>query len=258
MPNRLLQLLLRKNGYLMLLAIGIMLLDQSGVLLPAQSRVQNMVQPLKSIAMIVVQRIQIPVSSVFSTFDKTERIKELEEKYARAMVTIAEMEGYQRENEQLRTLVDQAGGFDQSFIVTRPILSLAYPALQGGSAEGINAGAVVTIHKVMVGVVSQVFDHQAKIALLEQPTTQPVLVQINNSIQAVTQGDGKRLLVVHIPKDAILKEGDSVTTLGQQGIPAQLLIGTIAYIQNDPQSPTQTAVIERPVSFYDSLVVEVR
>lgn len=241
---------------LLCLLLGCIALDQSRGAAVLQPFVTQAVLPLRLASMRAVQWFQTPLEAVLTSVDKAQRIKDLQERYAHALVTITELEAVREENAQLRELLNQQTDQSRQQFLARPILSLSYPAVEGGTQDGLITGAVVTRAGVLVGRVSDVHERQSRVTLLSQKESTPLLAS-SGTVQGIVRGDGRRVLLTEIPKDVILTVGDRVSTVGQENVPAKLFIGTINSIENRVEAPTQTAVIEQPVSFFDAAIVEV-
>lgn len=248
---------LRTRLYALTLMVALVLFEQVGLYARVAPALQRAFTPLRSTNVRLVQMIQLPLSAIFTAVDKAERIKDLEERYARAQVEIASLEMIREENNELRALLDQPTVTAEDQFVTRPILSLSYPAIEGGALDGVSEGSLITRQGILLGTVHEVREHQARVHLLGSVDTDPIVAQTQTGAQGILAGDGHRLVVREVLKNAQVAPGDRVTTVGQEGIPGQLFVGTVAVVEDRPEAATKTLIVEQPLSFYDARVVEV-
>ena len=82
-------------------------------------------------------------------------------------------------------------------------------------------------------------------------------MRTESGVEGVIFGDGKNVVMHHIPREIQVTEGERVFTIGQQGIQKNMFVGKIGRITADPSAPTKEAVIDQYVSFFDSVLVEV-
>jgi len=186
-------------------------------------------------------------------------LKQLEGNYAESLSKLNELDALKAENEELRNILGTTSRkLEQKTIVGAPIVSLAYPAVGVGSVDGVREKDMVLINDVLVGTIDQVTEYQSRVSLLSSKRKNRILVRTESGVEGVIDGDGRNVLLTHIPQSIEVKEGERVMTVGQEGIEKNVLIGTIKKIDNDPSQATQTFVVSQLVSFYNAVLVEVK
>jgi rod shape-determining protein MreC len=206
----------------------------------------------------LVKKIKEPYDFVLFSFNRFKYVDQLEKKYVQALSEISELDKFRDENEELRKLIENRDLKLEKTIISTPVVSLAYPAVGVGSEDGVEEDDMVLIEGMLVGTIDEVSSHQSKVSLLSRKRKNKVLVKTESGVEGVINGDGKNILLTQIPKDLVLINGERVVTIGQKGIEKNILVGTLRLIENNPSSPTQTAVINQSITFYDALLVEVR
>ncbi len=190
------------------------------------------------------------------------RVRDLEIKLAQTSAQLGELQQLRQENQQLRELLQTVGPASSEVLITRPILSIAQPAVGlPAAAEDelkVQPGLAVLVEETLVGVVSRVQNNVAYVGLLWQKDSPFVLAQTETGVNGLLAGDGRRVLLTEIPVDEQVVVGDRVTTTGQEGIAQGLFVGEVRSIQSGDTSAVKTAVIEQYVSFYESGLVEIK
>lgn len=213
--------------------------------------------PVRNIATSVVSVATLPFKVFFSGVEKQERLLQLSNQVSQMEARIAALEYVEQENKALRELLENSDRtLDQTYITT-PIVSLSYPAIAAGSADGMTVGRAVVLSGTVVGMISDVSMHQSQVTLLSSTHLKPLLVRTESGVEAIIQGDGRSVLMRHIPREVTLVEGERVFTKGQEGIRKNMFVGRVGRVSADPSAPTQEATIEQYVSFFDATLVEV-
>ena len=187
----------------------------------------------------------------------TGHLQNLELQFARASAELTELSALRQENEQLRTLVGQIDRAKKPMILAAPLFSLSTPAIAAGSNEGIKPGQLLFISQTLIGRVLTVTEHESTISLFWQKSSVPIVVQTESGVEGLLVGDGKNVLLTHVSPDAVLQIQDRLETVGQPGIPPHKYVGRIREIRATTSHPTQTAVIEQLVSFFEAKFIEV-
>lgn len=207
----------------------------------------------------LIALIAKPYDYLLFSFSKSKYMKELEVKYAQALSKLNELDALRAENTELKQLL---GANDRTIgkktILGAPIVSLALPAIGVGSADGVQEKDMVLISGVLVGTVEEVTEYQSKISLLTSRRKNRILVRTESGVEGVIDGDGRNVLLTHIPRSVTVSEGERVVTVGQEGIERNMLIGTIQRSETNPSDATQTFVVSQIVSFYTAVLVEVQ
>lgn len=236
---------------------GLWLLEFIGVAGMVRGAAELVVNPLLEATASVVRNVELPYQMARNSFRATKRIQDLELRYSQALAELGELQALQTENQALRSLLENSDRTLADTIVTRPIVSFAHPTVGVGQADGINEGALILVGKTVVGTISEISDHTAKVNLLFQQHNSPIVAKTEAGVEGVVVGDGKRLLLTEVPRDAEVIVGQRVVTVGQPGIPADLFLGQVVSIETDPADPVKQVAIEQLVDFYQAPVVEV-
>jgi len=201
--------------------------------------------------------LQEPLVFFRSKIELQTTIRDLQQKYAQALVELAQLESLKKENKQLKELVTVIDDSKQVRITT-PLVSYAQPSIVGGIQEGIKQGSVVVWSGQLFGVVTEVGHGISRVSLLQDTSSPRVLVKTETGVQGILHGTGKVIELTHVPVTEQLKVEQRVLTIGQEGIPAGLLVGIISQVKIDPADPIQSALISQPMSFFEQDVVEIR
>jgi len=137
------------------------------------------------------------------------------------------------------------------------VVSLAYPAVAAGSQSGVRQGEMVTFQNTLLGVITQVSEHQSRVALLTRKDSVPILAKTSSGMQGIVTGNGKQVILTEVPHGIELNKDERVVTVGQEGIRRDVLIGVIGAVITRPSAPTQTAIVQQQVSFFDAPAVEI-
>jgi len=119
--------------------------------------------------------------------------------------------------------------------------------INGGLEDGLSNGLVViTSQKVLVGKISEIYDHFSRVTLLSSKDNSLDAQIQDKDIDGLIRGNGNlKLLLDLVPKEKELKEEDVVIThYLSRKYPQGLLIGQIKTIKKQDTEPFQTAEIE--------------
>ncbi|PIR59206.1 MAG: hypothetical protein COU69_01315 [Candidatus Pacebacteria bacterium CG10_big_fil_rev_8_21_14_0_10_56_10] len=217
--------------------------------------------PLGQAAVSTVQAAGWPWRVISQLNSAAHRVQQLESKLAELESQEAELTGLRAENHQLRALVEgRTSGRDggrPTQRVTSPIVSLSQPGIGIGSNQGVQPGNMVLVSGVLVGVVTTVEPESAQLNVLSHGSAQPVVAVTEGGAEGIVVGDGRRVLLTEVLPNASVEIGQRVTTLGQPGIPRDVLIGTITADISRPEDPVATLVVDQSVGFATARLVEV-
>jgi len=114
---------------------------------------------------------------------------------------------------------------------------------------------VITENKVLVGVITQVYDHYSKVMLPshKEMSFDVKIRQEEKEISAVAKGQGNLEIILDlIPQEEEIFQGDIVITNSLGGVfPGSLLIGNIKSVAKNDINPFQTAKIENALKVFD-------
>lgn len=220
---------------------------------------QKISAPVLAYNVRLIEKAARPYEAVVFNFTKSKYLKQVEANYAQALSQLNELDVLRAENAELRKLLGTSDRkIDEKIIVGAPIVSLAYPAVGIGSVDGVQVNDMVLIDKVLVGTVDTVTEYQLKVALLTTKRKNRILARTESGVEGVIDGDGRNVLLTHIPRSTQLQEGERVVTVGQEGIEKNVLIGTVQKATTNPSDSTNTYVVSQLVSFYNAVLVEVK
>ena len=156
--------------------------------------------------------------------------------------------------------------------ITKPLQTIASPFEYGasnivgslasgihiidvGSGEGVEKDMPVITPNGVVGFISDVYPHSARVQLLTDPRTSigAIVQRPESRVSSVVRGNGNvptEPQFVNIAKDADILEGDTLVTSGFGSIyPKGLPLGTIVSIHQNDNDFVKYAVIRPSVDF---------
>lgn len=223
------------------------------------------VRPSMEFGAMIVNGAETPYFVAAHSFESYKHLENLELQYAQAVAQQSEVDSLKAENQELKKLVEQGsvakkngGSSGANGVIVAGILSYGQPFIDKGRNDGVTEGNMILIGNTLMGRVSRVSNLNSEISLLSQTNVTPVLVKTESGATGIVSGDGRQVLIKELPTDADVKVGERVVTEGQMDIPQGISVGKIQSITKNPNSPTQEAVVDQIVSFYQSHIVEVR
>lgn len=228
-----------------------------GLFNPVRSRAELIFKTPLSWGYQVSELIVSPGKMVWFSLSAKERIKELEIALATTKAYETEMDMLKEENEELRSLLENTDRNLRESVISTVILSSSVPMVGAGSKEGVEVGDGVLVANTLVGRVSRVHDHLAEVDLLLSPQSQPVLVVSQSGVKGVVAGDGKKVILSEIDREAPIEPQERLKTQGQTGLKPGLFVGLRGNELTKPQDETRVFVIDSIVDFYQSGLVEI-
>ncbi len=246
-----------------LIAIGLLVLHESGQLQPVEGVLQTVLGPIERAVSGLFNGIGDTFGAVRDLRELRDRNAELETANQDLLTQIASLRGLQNENNLLRQLLNFTQENPQYQYQTAAVIGrdpspyLKFITLNAGSSQGVQPGMpVVTAGSVLVGRVDQVGLRSCKVQLLND-TTSAVNVRLQSggvTGLAAGQADGS-LLMQYIPLDAELAQNDIALTSGLGGnLPRGLVVGQVTGIEKRDVDLFQSARL-RPAADYDRLTV---
>lgn len=226
----------------------------SGVVSPLIMRISR---PVLVIATQIMQTAEQPVMMLQKSHQAMRRVAVLEIQYSEALAELVRLEAVDKENQELRKLLENTDRTLRKTRVASPLLSLYRPAVSVGSNSEIQVGNGIIVNGVLLGTVAEVNQSTSFISLLHHYEHPPVLVRTDRGAQGITVGTGRVLIMDEISLDMPLELGDTVVTVGQPGLEKDLLVGQVIRIIKEPAAPVKKAYIEQLVDFYQTRVVEI-
>lgn len=225
-----------------------------------QSQVESIVMtPISQLTEPVVQLVgsqQRPLRPLIQWWQQADQIKQLSSMLAEAESQLVQLKGVEKENEQLRALLENRHLDLRERRISQTVASYAVPSLWLGKDTTIPEGSLVLYKNILLGKVARVHAGLGAVELLPDSDSFRVVVVVDGQISGVTHGDNGQLVIENLPPDAQVQPGQQVTTLGQPGVPPGLLIGLTAggveYISGQGR-----VMVDQLVSFYETPLVEV-
>jgi cell shape-determining protein MreC len=243
--------------------IGIVLLiflviDVVGLTPPLTGLINRLLLPVRQVWVVSFNQVFVVWQGVWRLPRSVARIQDLELRLAESSTSLAELESLRRENEELRFLLSSTERLEERTVITSPIIAFARPAVAAGRQDGVTVGSVILSRGILLGQVSAVSEHEAEVVLLMSPEAGPILAKTATGTLGLIRGDGRKILLDEVAKDAPLMVGERVVTAGQPQIEQNQPIGRITSIIDDPTASVKQAVVEQYASFFEVPLVEVR
>ena len=221
-------------------------------------------QVLNTIAYPFVKAANAIADGVGGFFDKLINADKYKSQNDELMAQLTEMYKYtmdydslEKENVRLREML----GIKQKnpeFRFSEPCDVVSHNAndlyggftINKGKNDGLSQNDPVITSVGLVGRVTSVGDNYAKVTTVISPQVNVGVYTMRTKATGVIENDvdsaQKELcLMSDIMKDADIKEGDIVFTSGKSGLfPADVMVGTITEVYDDPNGLTKHALIE--------------
>ncbi|MEK7510200.1 MAG: rod shape-determining protein MreC [Patescibacteria group bacterium] len=205
--------------------------------------------PLQSTLWDVGWNVSDFFGGIFQGNDVRRENQMLEKENLVLLGQVAELEDLQRENKELREVLNLGIEKDFQMVLTEIIgksIGQDVIIVKGGKEQGIGEGmSLITSEKVVVGKVLEVFDNSSRVQLLSHPKSTFDVQISGRQVTGVIKGQGRyRLLLDFVPQEEILKAGDLVVTSSLGGIfPENLLVGKVEDIVKGGAEPFQRASV---------------
>jgi rod shape-determining protein MreC len=158
------------------------------------------------------------------------------------LARLQQFEALEAENERLRKMLGSAARVADRVLAAEVLEVSTEPytrklVVNKGSKDGVYVGQPVIDAQGVVGQVTQVAAHQARITLITDPGHAiPVLVN-RTGLRAIAFGTGEaeRLRVPHLSHEVDIREGDLLVTSGLGGtFPAGYPVAEVIRVIKDP------------------------
>lgn len=242
--------------YLCVFAV-IGLIESIGLLRPLQASMLGMLAPVSKITSSVVSSVYWQVGVWQQMRLSSIRVTELERENAVLQAQLSQLETVKKENDSLKVLMGARTDAVAKKSTVATITNYALPTIDIGSDQNVKEGQLVMSQDTLLGIVTKVYEQQSEVEILSALHSKSLLVKTESGIQGILHGDNKRIVITDIPRDVEIKVGERVSTYGQQDVPANIFIGTVASKIDRPTAPVQSAIVSQPLTFFDSTVVEI-
>lgn len=256
---------------LLVLALLLLALHESGVLTPVETALGVVIAPVE-------RGVSTLVTSVGDLFQTVRQVRELEERVQTLQrendalkVENVRLREFVAETEQLRRQLQFASENPTFTLVGADIVAqgcaqfpcgavvgadtnpyLRYLIISAGSRDGVAVGMpVVTSGALLVGRVARVSPHLAFVQLLDDPASQVAAMLQQSRVTGLVEGraDGS-LVMTEILPDEEVTVGDIVITSGLGGLlPKGLILGQVATVSYQEAALFQEAVLRPALDF---------
>nr|MBC7244365.1 rod shape-determining protein MreC [Chloroflexota bacterium] len=244
---------------LLLIAVllGGMVLHPTGHLQPVENVVFTLLAPLQYSFHWISVRIANGVQTLRNLNTLQTRIQELQDTVDRLMIENVRL----REAEIERTILREQLQFKLAnptyellaaeVIGRDPSNLLHYIIIDRGANDGIAVGMPVVTARGLVGRVTLVYPHSARVMLLTDPASSVNALIQSSRATGVVQGQGTRGLVMrYIEQSEQVQVGDIVLTSGLGGnFPKRLVIGQVTAVKRNDVEMFQEVQVQSAVQF---------
>ncbi len=141
---------------------------------------------------------------------------------------------------------------DAAFVIgLEPSSLVSYVIVDQGSEEGVKPAMPVVTPQGLVGRVTQVGSHWAKVLLITDPSSSVNAVVQSTRATGIVQGDvNGKLIIKYVPQGEAIRTGDLILTSGMGGnFPKRLVIGQVTEVRKRDIELFQEATIQPTVDF---------
>ncbi|GEM_PF-5538478 len=219
----------------------------------------NLANQLKAQNFAVLSQLNNPLQRLTLMWNLTANLEDLQYRYSEAAVAFSKVEALEKENQELRRILENSDRSYNQVTVAAPIISFAQTFIAVGAKDGIKPGSAVLYKGTLLGLVDSVEEKQSLVTLLNKLHGNSILVKTNKGVKGLLAGNGREIILSEVSINEPLEVGDLVFTAASLGIEDGLLIGRITHISAENQAlATKTAVVEQLVNFYEVGLVEIK
>ena len=209
----------------------------------------------------VFYRMTNSISDFFSSIREIGTLRATNEKLQK------EVEKLRKENIELQELKNENLRLKEAlnFKTENPELDLKLASITGknpgnwfniftidrGKRDGIKPGMAVLDEKGnMVGQVTQVGETWAKVLAIIDRDSSVSAVDVRTRDNGIVRGDSQGgLVMIYLPLDAEVLEGDIITTSGMSRFPKGLVIGKVEKVTKEPGALFKQALVKPAADF---------
>lgn len=221
-----------------------------------QNSTAQVVLPLQQLTVRTTRTLERPVVSIPRWYRAQARLEALQNEYAEALARTSELERLERENTQLRQLLESPS--TERRTVAAPIVSYAVPTVAAGSQDGVQEGQLLYSNSTVVGRVAEVHERSAQVVLLTSKQSEPILAQTDTGEQGLLQGTGTQVIFTQVSITSQIPAGSSLTAVGQPGVPPGSFLGVTRQTTSRESEPVQTLLVDQLTSFYTTALIEIK
>ncbi|THF62104.1 rod shape-determining protein MreC [Pseudothauera rhizosphaerae] len=167
----------------------------------------------------------------------------------------------QRENEQLRGLVQMAERVPLKSVSAEILYNAPDPfarkvILNRGTQHGVEAGLAVVDARGVIGQVTRVYPVQAEVTLLTDKNQAIAVEVVRNGLRGVLFGSGQgRLEMRFVLAGADIVPGDELVTSGLDGVfPSGLPVATVSRVERESQGQAFNSIACEPAAGIESSI----
>jgi len=242
------QRFVQRTAQFLSLSLVLFLLDGLGVLKPIKFPVEISLNQISKIGEPVVDLIQAPMKAVRYYRTGTSRIVNLENQLAEALATQVKVETLQKENSDLRAMVNAPMPKDWNYIVA-PVLGLQNQelVLGVGLADNVQVGDTVVYKEVLVGTIKTVSQRQSRVLLTTAPSSKVAVTVSNQNLDGLVAGTGEGLKLLQVLQSATIQTGQIVVSSGLDSIQPKLVVGKIISFETNSEGIFKEGDIQTPL-----------
>lgn len=196
------------------------------------------------------------IAVIDNAIDGTKEMDQLRNEKAALEQKVVNYDEVVAENIRLRQLLAFETSHPQFDMVAAAVVTRDFGTwtntftIDRGKEEGLDVNMPVVIPGGVVGFISDVYPHSARVQTILDPRTSiGVIVQRPESrVASVVKGNGSNPnepLLVNVARDGDVLNGDTLITSGYGGIyPKGLLVGHVSRIDNDSEGFVKNAVVQ--------------
>lgn len=249
-----------KTAFLyVVIMVVVVFLEFIGLIKPLQNFYNQFLTPISVQTANLTYAFQRPLLFATKVFDATNHLSKLTKENTLLKAELTQLQSLQKENLELKALLGQVSITDnQKPVRLATIINYASPMIVTHDGQELKTGQLVLAQGVLIGLVDEVSGNQGTIQLLTSSRVQTILVKTESGEQGTLIGNSRRVIMTDVAIDVPLISGERVMTSGQNGIPRDILIGSVSELIDSPTAPILEYAVVQPVSFYELSVVEVR
>lgn len=203
------------------------------------------------------QNVRIMLNASSDLVMLQQQNSELEQENATLRSQIVAYQQQVTEVEILSALLDFARAQPQNEYQAAAVIGqdpspfLQYVIINRGSDDGLRRGMPVVSNEGLVGRIDAVTANAARVQLINDADSAiNVTIQPSDDTGILVGGLNGEISIEKIPQNAQIQPGDTVLTSGMGGAyPANILIGTVSGVQEQPSDLFQTATVQSFVDF---------
>ena len=207
----------------------------------------------------ILSKLSSPWKRLGLMWNLTASLEDLQYRYSEAAVVFSRVEALEKENQELRRILENSDRSYDQVSIAAPIISFAQTFVAVGAEAGVKPGSAVLYKGTLLGLVGQVAEKQSTVILLNQLFDNSILVKTSKDTKGLVKGNGREIILSEIGVNEPLEVGDLVFTAAALGLEDGLLLGRVSRILTENQAlATKTAIIEQLVNFYEVSLVEIK